>query len=104
MTSQERKENRYQRRKAKRLELKRKRTEKFDDFNKVFTYDHLYKSYLKCRKMYVGNPVHRSIFPMPHLMFMKPMRNYITVLSKAMAFMNLIFVNVENYGIYEVYQ
>lgn len=50
MTSQERKENRYQRRKAKRLELKRKRTEKFDDFNKVFTYDHLYKSYLKCRK------------------------------------------------------
>ena len=50
MTSQERKENRYQRRKAKRLEIKRKRIEKFDDFNNVFTYDHLNKSYLKCRK------------------------------------------------------
>lgn len=50
MTSIERRELRYQRRKAKRLEKKQKSIEKYDDFDKVFTYENLYRSYIQCRK------------------------------------------------------
>lgn len=50
MTSEERKELRYLRRKQKRIEAKNRLKEQCDDFNKVFTYEHLYKSYLKCRR------------------------------------------------------
>lgn len=50
MTSEERKEVRYQRRKAKRLEAKERNTLAFDDFDKVFTYEHLFQSYRMCRK------------------------------------------------------
>lgn len=50
MTSEERKEVRYQRRKAKRLEAKERNTLTFDDFDKVFTYEHLFQSYRMCRK------------------------------------------------------
>lgn len=49
MTSNERKELRYQRRKAKR-EKQVQRYSKYDDFEKVFTYENLYKSYKKCRR------------------------------------------------------
>jgi hypothetical protein len=50
MTSEERREARYQRRKAKRLEKQSKRLEVANDFNKVFSYENLYKSYKHCRK------------------------------------------------------
>lgn len=50
MTSEERHEARYQRRKAAREEKRRQATAEFDDFDKVFTYEHLYRSYQKCRK------------------------------------------------------
>lgn len=48
MTSEERKEARYQRRKAKRLAKKEKKNigQKFEE---VFSYQHLYDSYRKCR-------------------------------------------------------
>lgn len=49
MTSQERHEARYQRRKAKRMEKKLRRYEKCLNFESVFTYENLYRSYLKCR-------------------------------------------------------
>lgn len=49
MTSEERRERRYQRRKADR-ELRRLiRSDGRDDFEAVFSYEHLYASYLKCR-------------------------------------------------------
>lgn len=47
MTSEERHEARYQRRKAKR-EQKRDSYAKYRDFNWVFSYKHLYKSFKKC--------------------------------------------------------
>lgn len=50
MTSEERHEARYQRRKARREARRLERFKDALDFDKVFTYDHLYKSYLKCRK------------------------------------------------------
>lgn len=50
MTSEERKEARYQRRKAKRLAAKRKALAKIDDFDKVFTFKNLYASYKKCKR------------------------------------------------------
>lgn len=50
MTSEERKEARFQRRKAKRLESKNRHRSQYDDFNKVFTYDHLFSAYRMCRK------------------------------------------------------
>jgi hypothetical protein len=50
MTSEERREARYQRRKAKRLEKQSKRLEVANDFDKVFSYENLYKSYKHCRK------------------------------------------------------
>ena len=46
MNSNERHENRYQRRKAKR---EKKIPNKLDDFDEIFTFEHLYKSYQKCR-------------------------------------------------------
>lgn len=50
MNSKERHELRYQRRKQRRLAKKQKFDETYCDFNKVFTYDNLYASYLKCCK------------------------------------------------------
>ncbi|MCD7918657.1 MAG: RNA-directed DNA polymerase [Clostridiales bacterium] len=50
MTSEERHEARYQRRKAARAERKRARYADCDDFDKVFSYEHLYRAYQKCRK------------------------------------------------------
>lgn len=50
MTSEERKEQRYQRRKAKRLQKKKEKYAACDDFDQVFSYDHLYRSYKKCRR------------------------------------------------------
>lgn len=50
MTSEERKEARFQRRKMKRMEVKEKRNAEYDDFESVFTYDHLYNAYKMCRK------------------------------------------------------
>lgn len=50
MNSKERHELRYQRRKAKRAAKKRRLQEEYCDFDKVFTYEHLYQSYLKCRR------------------------------------------------------
>lgn len=47
MNSSERHELRYQRRKAKREANRRKKNLDFDD---VFSYEHLYKSYKKCRR------------------------------------------------------
>lgn len=50
MNSKERHELRYQRRKQKRLEKKRKFDEIYCDYNKVFTFDNLYHSYKQCCK------------------------------------------------------
>lgn len=50
MTSEERREGRYLRRCAKRLAKKSLRNRQYDNFDKVFTYEHLFRSYLKCRK------------------------------------------------------
>ena len=50
MTSEERRELRYQRRKAKRDAVKKQKNRKYDNFETVFTYDHLYHSYRKCRR------------------------------------------------------
>ena len=50
MTSEERREARYQRRIAKRM-AKRNQSRAFcDDFNIVFSYENLYRSYKKCRR------------------------------------------------------
>lgn len=50
MTSAERHELRYQRRKAKRVAKKERREALYDDYDTVFTYNHLYTSYLQCCK------------------------------------------------------
>ena len=50
MNSKERHELRYQRRKQKRLEKKRKFDEIYCDYNKVFMFDNLYHSYKQCCK------------------------------------------------------
>ena len=50
MTSEERREARYQRRCAKREEKRRQSRAPYDDFDTVFSYDHLYTSYKKCRQ------------------------------------------------------
>lgn len=50
MTSLERKEARYQRRKAKRAERKAKNCAQYDNFEQVFSYSHLYHSYKMCRR------------------------------------------------------
>lgn len=50
MTSEERKVARYVRRKAAREKRKREILSPYDDFNNVFSYDHLYASYKKCRR------------------------------------------------------
>lgn len=48
MTSAERREARYKRRKAKRLAHKLQLTEQYGNFDTVFTFDNLYRSYKKC--------------------------------------------------------
>lgn len=50
MTSEERREARFQRRKVQRSEKKQARCADCDVFDKVFSYDHLYQSYKKCRR------------------------------------------------------
>lgn len=50
MNSKERHELRYQRRRQKRLEKKRKIDETYCDYNRVFTFDNLYHSYKQCCK------------------------------------------------------
>lgn len=49
MTSEERREARYQRRRADRAFKKFIRSYPYDDFEKVFTYKNLYEAYKKCR-------------------------------------------------------
>ena len=50
MTSEERREARYQRRKARRAEKKAVRCAGADTFDEVFSYAHLYRSYRMCRR------------------------------------------------------
>ena len=50
MTSAERREIRYQRRKAKREEARRKRSMACGDFEEIFSFRHLYLSGKKCCK------------------------------------------------------
>lgn len=50
MNSAERRERRYQRRKKRREEKKWKVCRQYDDFEKVFSYGHLYAAYRKCRR------------------------------------------------------
>ena len=50
MTSAERHEARYQRRKAMRQAKRQPLLDNCDNYDKVFTYEHLYRSYLQCRK------------------------------------------------------
>lgn len=50
MTSEERREARFQRRVAKRAAHKRELYAKNDDYEQVFSYRHLYESYKKCRR------------------------------------------------------
>lgn len=50
MTSDERREKRYQRRVAKRTAHKQELYAKYNDFEWVFSYRHLYEAYKKCRR------------------------------------------------------
>ena len=50
MTSEERHEARYRRRVEKRAAKKAAACSALDDFNEVFSYEHLYRSYQKCRR------------------------------------------------------
>ena len=50
MTNKERKEKRYKKRKAERDKKKNEFVSQFDDFEWVFSYDHLYDSYKKSRR------------------------------------------------------
>ena len=50
MTSEERREARYRRRVAGRAARKARQCAEFDDFEKVFSYEHLYRSYQMCRR------------------------------------------------------
>ena len=50
MTSEQRHELRYQRRRQKRQEKRQNFMKEYDDFNKIFTYEHLYDAYKKSRK------------------------------------------------------
>lgn len=50
MTSEERREARYRRRVAKRAAKKAAACAECDDFDKVFSYEHLYRSYQRCRR------------------------------------------------------
>ena len=50
MTSEERREARYQRRVKRRAEKKEKNYSGCDDFDQVFSYGNLYRSYKKCRR------------------------------------------------------
>ena len=50
MTSEERREARFQRRVAKRAAHKREICAKYDDYEQVFSYRHLYEAYKKCRR------------------------------------------------------
>lgn len=50
MTSEERREARYQRRVARREEKKKTACAAFDDFDTVFSYENLYAAYRKCRR------------------------------------------------------
>lgn len=50
MNSEERKKKRIQRRRQKRADYKADSYSDCDDFDKVFTYEHLYRSYQKCRR------------------------------------------------------
>lgn len=62
MTSEERKEIRYQRRKAKREEARLKRSRACGDFNEVFSFRHLYLSGKKCCKgVYWKNSTQRYV-------------------------------------------
>ena len=49
MTSEERREARYQRRAAARQARKKATCAKYDDFGTVFSYGHLYRAYKRCR-------------------------------------------------------
>lgn len=62
MTSEERREARYQRRKAKRDEARLRRSKECDDFDEVFSFRHLYLSGKKCCKgVYWKNSTQRYI-------------------------------------------
>lgn len=50
MTSEERRQGRYERRQAKRRAKKAELAKQYDDFDVVFSYDHLYKAYKQCRQ------------------------------------------------------
>lgn len=50
MTSEERKHARYERRVQRREQRKKDLLTECDDFDKVFSYDHLYQAYRKCRQ------------------------------------------------------
>ena len=50
MTSEERRERRYQRRKYKRIQKRYESHPGYDDYNAVFSFDNLWKSYRNCRK------------------------------------------------------
>ena len=50
MTSEERREARYQRRVAARQKKKLSLSDKHDDFGTVFSYEKLYRSYKRCRR------------------------------------------------------
>ena len=62
MTSEERREIRYQRRKAKRDEARLKRSQSCGDFDEVFSFRHLYLAGKKCCKgVYWKNSTQRYV-------------------------------------------
>lgn len=61
MTSQERRELRYQRRKAKRDEARLMRSQKCGDFEEVFSFRHLYLSGKSAVRAFTGKIQHSDI-------------------------------------------
>lgn len=86
MTSEERREARYQRRKAKRDEARLRRSKECGDFDEVFSFRHLYLSGKKCCKgVYWKNSTQRyigNIIPI----IAKPIVNFKTEPSSTVVF------------------
>ncbi len=56
MNSKERHERRFQRRKAARIAKRKEENRNYDNYDWVFSYDHMYRSWLKCKKNVCWKP------------------------------------------------
>ena len=75
MKSEERREIRYQRRKAERERKKNERCAEHDDFEQIFSYEHLYHAYRICRKGVAWKASVQKYITQAPLNIMKTYRN-----------------------------